>query len=317
MDFNFENYLRQELHSDKIVVLSEQLFAKNGELDPDKIYVITKYGISSIEFGVETQPVQILILSEQNGLIEAKEIFDSFSVTHNWKPINDGVFIKQQYTSPAVMSNFNEAAYGYRSVLYISATLYIMNNISDVENLTINDVPIEPLSFDWSYQMTGNTQPVSSDVIASTVKSIATFQATLSIPVLNNYINEDGFGGIGDIAGATVGAQSEGTYTVDVKKGYKIVATILGEGSIKNIDQETGEISYISFGEASLKYDYVLINLLSLMLKVSNGTLSGNTDFNIKFTVYSEDFNFHCKLIAFRNGSKPNDAPTLQVGLQR
>ena len=66
--FNFENYLLQELHSDKVVVLSEQMFVKNGEFDSNKIYVVVKYFASTIEFGAEIRPVQILVLSEQNGV---------------------------------------------------------------------------------------------------------------------------------------------------------------------------------------------------------------------------------------------------------
>ena len=76
MNFNFENYLLQELHSDKVRVQSEQMFTENGTLEPDKIYVVTKYLTSSIEFGAETAPVQILILSEQNGLQEARKLFE-------------------------------------------------------------------------------------------------------------------------------------------------------------------------------------------------------------------------------------------------
>lgn len=138
MSFNFENYLLQELNNDKIVVLKEQLFAKNGEFDPNKIYVVVKYLTSSIEYGAETQPVQLLVLSEQNGLQEAKEIFDTYTQTHNWLSGKFGnTFVKQQYSSPVVMSNFNEAAYGYRSVLYVSATLFLLNNLMDITDLKV------------------------------------------------------------------------------------------------------------------------------------------------------------------------------------
>ena len=130
--FNFENYLLQELNSDKIIVLNEQMFVKNGELDPNKIYVVIKYLTSSIEYGAETSPVQILVLSEQNGLKEAQQIFETYTQTHNWLSFKaNNTFVKQQYSSPVVMSNFQEAAYGYRSVLYISCTLYLLNNFND------------------------------------------------------------------------------------------------------------------------------------------------------------------------------------------
>lgn len=318
MSFNFENYLLQELNNDKIVVLSEQLFVKNGEFDSNKIYVVVKYLSSSIEYGAETQPLQILVLSEQNGLQEAKELFDEFTISHNWRAGTfNNTFVKQQYSSPVVMSNFNEAAYGMRSVLYVSATLFIMDGVSDVEDLQINGVSIKPLTFDWSYQMTGNTQPISNEKIASTTKNISTFQATLSLPVLNSYISDTGFEE-DKINGSTVPAtETAGSITVSVLDGYMIVAEIVGNGSITNINQETGAINYISDGTATLKYDYISNNLLALMLKVANGDLSGNIDFNITFKVFIAEFDFDCKLVNLRMATTPNDVPTLQVGLQR
>lgn len=318
MNFNFENYLLQELHSDKVIVMPEQLFAKNGEYDPDKIYVVTKYLTSSIEYGVETQPVQILVLSEQNSLQEAKELFDAFTLSHNWRAGTfNNTFVKQQYSSPVVMSNFNEASYGYRSVLYISATLFIMDEIVDVEDLKINGVAIKPLTFNWSYQMTGNTQPQAGEQIASTVKNISTFQATLAIPVLRTYISDTGFEE-DKINGSTVPAtQSAGSVTVPVLDGYMIVAEGVGGSNVTNIDQKTGVISYISDGTASIKYDYISNNLLAFMLKISAGKLSGNIDLKITFSVFTVDFEFDCKLTALQFVSKPNDAPALQLGLQR
>lgn len=317
MKFNYENYLLQELNSDKIVVLSEQLFAKGGEFEPDKIYVVTKYLASSIEFGAETQPIQILILSEQNGLQEAKEIFETFTQTHNWRAGTfDGTFIKQQYTSPVVMSNFNEVNYGMRSVLYVSATLFIMENISDVENLKIMGVSVKPLSFQWSYQMSGNTQPIGGDMIASTVKNMATFQAALSIPVLNNYT-------LPHINGSTrTFPTTQNTYTVSTHIGYTITATI-ENGTIVSINQETGLITWTpdEFGpqySVTLTWKYEpIVNLLEIFMQITSGTLTGNTDINIKFSVYNTNFNYNCKLTSLQMVSVPNDVPTLNVGLQR
>ena len=323
MGFDYENYLLQELHSDKVVVLSEQLFAKNGEYEPNKIYVITKYLASSIEFGAETQPVQILILSEQNGLQEAKDIFDTFTQTHNWRAGTfvdntttppTTMFIKQQYSSPVVMSNFNEAAYGMRSVLYVSATLFIMKNVSDVSNLKIMGINIKPLLFNWSYQMSGNTQPLGGDIIASTVKNMATFQASLSIPVLNNYISTTALDTID--GGEEAVTQQEGTITVDVINGYDIVASIVG-GQIKSINQETGVISYISGGSATIGYDYKCYNLLVILLKISNGELTGNKNISLTFDVFDIEFEYVCKLTSLQFTSTPNDVPTMQMGLLR
>lgn len=315
--FNFENYLLQELHSDKVVVLSEQMFVKNGEFDSNKIYVVVKYLASTIEFGAEIRPVQILVLSEQNGVQEAKDLFDSFTQTHNWVAgIFGDEFVKQQYSSPVVMSNFNEASYGYRSVLYVSATLFIMQNVCDVENLKINEIPIKPLNFSWSYQMTGNTQPIGGDMIASTVKNMATFQASIAIPVLNNYL-------LPYIDGGTHTApSSQNTYQVLTHNGYEITADAEG-GTITNIDQDTGIITYTpdEIGPGIyvvLTWNYVpTYNLLTTLMNISRGNLTGNTTFTLSFTIFNCEFSYDCKLVSLQFTSKPNDVPTLQVGLQR
>lgn len=317
MNFNFENYLLQELHSDKIVVLNEQVFVKNGELEPDKIYVVIKYLTSSIEYGAETTPVQILVLSEQNGLEQAKEIFDAFTQSHNWvSGMFNGSFVKQQYSSPVVMSNFNEAAYGYRSVLYISATLFVMDNVSDVENLELEGVKIKPINFNWSYQMTGNTQAVGNEKLASTVKNISTFSATMSLPVLNTYINEDGF--LFDVIEGpeeSVSSDEHELY-VEVEKGYFITATI-ASGTITEIDQENGIIKYNSLVDTTITYNYIGNNLLSVLLKISAGKLSGNITLNLKFTVFNVNFDLDCKLVTLQMTSLPNNVPAISVGLQR
>lgn len=317
MSFDLKNYLLQEIHSDKIVILDEQLFAKNGELESNKIYIVIKYLASSIEFGAETQPVQILILSEQNGMQEAKDLFETFTQTHNWRSgMFDSTYVKQQYSSPVVMSNFNDVANGYRSVLYVSGTLFIMENICDVSDLKIGDVEINPISFNWSYQMSGNIQPIGGDKIASTVKNMSTFQASLSIPMLNNYISTDSYFYKLDGGTETV-SEVTGTITVEVKKGYKISATISG-GSIVSINQNTGVIQYITGGiSATIDYDYECYNLLTALLKISSGEISGNIDFNITFSVFNVDFDYDCKLISLQMATTPNDVPTLQVGLQR
>lgn len=315
MSFNFENYLLQELHSDKIIVSSEQLYVKDGEYDPNKIYVVTKYLTSDIEYGVETQPVQILVFSEENGMQEAKELFDAFAVSHNWRSgIYNGSFVKQQYSSPVVMSNFNEASYGFRSVLYISCTLYIMNNIEDVTNLKINGIAIKPLEFVWTYQMTGNTQPLSSQEIASTVKNISTFSASISIPVLNNY------GIKTELEGSQASVDVEESYYsgVTLHAGYKIVAWI-DVGEITSINQQNGTIYFSFTGQASttLHWKYVSVTLLDDLMDIAAGQKTGNTTLTLTFSVYNTYFNYECKLISCHMISKPNDAPALQIGVQR
>ena len=106
---------------------------------------------------------------------------------------------------PVVLSNFNEVGFGYRSVIYVSGTLQILDDVLDVSSVSIDTVTYKPLTFTMSYQMSGNTQAVGTNRIATTEKSMATFNVVMSVPLLNdvfcqkviNIINESVSGNTG------------------------------------------------------------------------------------------------------------------------
>lgn len=202
MKFDYNELLCQQLYSlqasqglsdFKFEVDSEQAFLKKKDLDPKTIYVLTKDLQSDKSIGVDTQPVQLLVLTEQNSLDVAKAFFSKFAETYNFKAHFQSVdgqtaWIKQQYSDPVVLSNFNTIAAGYRSVMYISATLYIMYDVVDLHDLTIDGVEVQALSFDLAYNMTPNTQQLSKagEYIAISVKSASSLIVTLTIPVIDS-----------------------------------------------------------------------------------------------------------------------------------
>ena len=196
MDYKFEPYLTNKLtaiavslgYTDlKILVSEEQNFAKMEQLEPDNIYVVIRYLSSDIEYYAETLPIQILVMSEQNSLEKAQAIMNKFSNDNNWQLIiENGTHIKQQYNSPVVLNNYVEVGYGYRSVLYVTGTLYIMENVVDVTNVMIDGYgPYKPLSFNISYTMSTNTQQLANKYIATSLKTISTFALTMSIPMVH------------------------------------------------------------------------------------------------------------------------------------
>lgn len=181
--------LQKELGLDdfNIEVDSEQAFIKTNDMKPDTIFVLTKELQNDRSIGVETQPVQIFILSEQNRLDACRILFQEFAKRNNFVAFTSGNdWIKQQYTDPVVLSNFNTVDFGYRSVLYVSATLYIMKDVIDVSNVTIDGDPIVPLSFSFSYSMTTNTQPKATESIASSQKTVSSFAITMSVPLVKS-----------------------------------------------------------------------------------------------------------------------------------
>lgn len=196
MTFDYENLFISQLNevkerlgfdNYKFDVEEEQNFIKKQFLDKDTIYVVIKHLQNSIELNVNSQPLQIFILSEQNSMEVAKAVFTDFARTYNWKVIyNTDVWAKQQYTEPVSISNFNEIDSGYRSILYISAMLYLMEDVIDLKSMKINNENVNALSFDISYAMTPNTQQVTgtSEFISKSVKSVSTLTINISIPAV-------------------------------------------------------------------------------------------------------------------------------------
>ena len=202
MNFRYEDYIRRalyELKSDdyEIEIDEEQAFLKIKDLKPNTIYVILKYLNNDKEDGAETQPIQFMILSEQNKMESARELFKAFASAYNWKvefyqyTDDQGThteYVKQQYTDPVVLSNFNPVTFGYRSVLYMSANLYLLDKVVDLRDLKINNVSIKALTFAISYSMTPNTQQKPTEFIASSVKSVSSISIAMSTPMVENNV---------------------------------------------------------------------------------------------------------------------------------
>lgn len=203
LNYDYESKLREYIaHAQRdsgldnyiFDIVNEQDFLKMSELVPEHIYVVIKYLTTSETLQVTTQPIQILIMCEQNQIQASQIIFSKIVEAHNFEATTEnGIFVKQDYRQPVVLSNFNEVSYGYRSILYVSATLLIMENVIDIKNLVIRvegedeDEDVEPISVGIAYSMTPNTQPIPPKKIATSVKSVATFSMSLVVPLTSKY----------------------------------------------------------------------------------------------------------------------------------
>ena len=195
MSWDYELYITEKLNEIKISknydidlqISSEQAFAKIKDFKPNTIYVVLKYLSSTYSYNVLSQPVQIMAISEQNQIDITKDILSTFTNSYNWVSVVDSTtYIKQQYSTPVVLSNFNEVGFGYRSLVYITGTLEIMDDLIDVSSISIDSVTYKPIAFSLSYQMTGNTQPVGTSKIAVTQKNISTLNFTMVVSFVND-----------------------------------------------------------------------------------------------------------------------------------
>ena len=209
MSYRYENELLADINRVKndlgfttynFIVEEEQMFIKRKDIDPNTIYVVIKYLASDISVNEKTQPVQLLILSEQNQLEIARMTFQELANRYNftvYKDSGSGTYVKYQYTDPVVLSNFNGVSYGYRSVLYLTVTLRIMENVVDLGYTDSEEVYhpgcicigteiLKPLSFSLSYSMTPNSQQLASKNIASSEKSVSNFALTVGFDMIQS-----------------------------------------------------------------------------------------------------------------------------------
>lgn len=207
MRFDYNGLLRSQLYalqaqlgiSDYAFEIdSEQAFLKRKDMAPNTIYVLVRELQNDNGIGVDTQPVQLLVLAEQNGLDVAKAFFSEFAKKYNFQAHTEtytegvtthSIWIKQQYSDPVVLSNFNTVSYGYRSVLYISANLYIMYDVADLKELKIDSASVDALTFDFAYSMSPNTQQKgvgTNEFISRSTKGVSTMSISMAIPVVES-----------------------------------------------------------------------------------------------------------------------------------
>ena len=162
MSWNYEYFITEKLNILKnqsgydvnIEVANEQAFAKIKSFKPNTIYVIIKMLSSTLTYNIDTQPVQILAITEQNQIDITKDLLTRFTEIYNWDAgLFGATYVKQQYSAPVVLSNFNEVEAGYRSVIYVTGTLYLMDDVVDIDTLTIDSATYKPLTFLYFYNL--------------------------------------------------------------------------------------------------------------------------------------------------------------------
>ena len=306
MSWNYDNYLASKLdllNEDnlKLVVENEQIFAKRERLDPDAVYVVIKRTSSTLTYESTTQPVQLTILAEENTLEPTKALFERLANALNWQIETDGTTrIKQEYSLPVVLQNFAEIGAGYRTILYVSATLLVLESVLDFETIYIDDIAVKPMGCNLTYQMQGNTQQLSGDLLASTVKSVSTLSITITIPYQDLYTKS--------VAYIETHTFTEGeSYTVDT-------ALDGGEFLTVNVDGITIDGTTLTASKDIEDVDiYKYYSLIQAINEITVGDYTGNKDFKIQITQIGLSKNF--KLTSSSISTAPSSIPSLQIGL--
>ena len=173
-----------------IEVYNEQDYAKKRSIKSKTITAIIKFLPSTLLFNVETQPIQMLVITEENGLSVANTIMTNFTDTYNFNVIPDGTtYIKHIYSRPSVLSNFNLIGIGLRTVLYVNTTLLILTDVMDITDLKVDGKDLDAISSTIGYTMSGDTQPFGSGH-AITEKNYSTLVMTLNVACVKTDFTE-------------------------------------------------------------------------------------------------------------------------------
>lgn len=240
MNYRYENWLKEKLEfirqnfavndasfNDIVFdIVSEQEYAKKEDYSPTVIYVVIKKYNATPILSTKVQPMQLMILSEEYDLENTLLIFNKLVEEYQLdieNIVNEDssyTYIKHEYQSPAVMTNFIEVGAGRRSIIYVPVTLSIMeNNVSLIRNvnISINNGVAEKLTvvnLSFVYNMQGNTQQLPSKHLSETVKSVAitginfVLQAISTSSFINNLM---------DVSFGLISGNS--TYTIDFGNG--------------------------------------------------------------------------------------------------
>ena len=135
-----ENQFNEIIHSGDCVykgfhvsVAEEQDFNRiKCQDDTNHIYIVVKFLAADINYGQVLLPITITAVSEDRKLDVCKRLLFEFADRNNMR-IDENSTIKQFYTSPQVMSNFEEIYDGYRSLLYLSGVFTINENANPYE----------------------------------------------------------------------------------------------------------------------------------------------------------------------------------------
>lgn len=106
-----------------VTVAKEQDFNRIQDKHPNHIYIVVKFLAASLNYGQTLLPITITAVSEDRKLDVCQKLLFEFADRNNLK-LTDGK-IKQFYTSPQVISNFEEIYDGFRSILYVSGSFLI------------------------------------------------------------------------------------------------------------------------------------------------------------------------------------------------
>jgi len=177
------NQLLVDFELDYNIQVFDEKSYTNEVLDPNTITIIIKYLTGTILYTSTVLPIQLMVMTEENSIGIAKMLLESYAQTNNFTSVvigND--FVKQAFSTPTVVNNFNSIGLGYRSVMFMNATLTITGSVVDLINLSIDGVVTKVINASVSYNADPDNQPFPNSTLNVSVKRFANFTVSIQLP---------------------------------------------------------------------------------------------------------------------------------------
>lgn len=190
-----QNQFVQVMNSDpefygqyKIILSNEQQYVKESNRNKNNVYIVVKFVPGSLNFGQNLMPININALGEGNKIEVCQRLLLEFAQQFNLcEPINvsstesgDGnsYIIKQVYTQPQVLSNFNTSWNEFRSLFFMSGTFLIGKNSIPITSITYFDsesaetgTTIDFINASWDFSIQLDSQAFYGTDSRTTSKS--------------------------------------------------------------------------------------------------------------------------------------------------
>lgn len=180
---NYLNYLKSIDTFANYTVTDEVNYQYNGEGN----LLVIKYLAGANYKDSRVQPVQLSIYT--NDLQATKTALETFASTYNNSPFYDVTdYIQQIYSTPFLLSSFEQVGNNFSHQFIITATLLISTNVREIKQVKIDNVIYETTQRNLIYATNVDNQKIGNNRLNTTNVSFAVLKFNCSMIHKNNVL---------------------------------------------------------------------------------------------------------------------------------
>lgn len=180
---NYKDYIKnaiQELTDIYKINVDDEINFNYNPKD-NEIMVIIKHLTGSVIGDVKFIPIQFNVFSAADEVNDTMAILEMFVAKYSNSHTILGLdYIKQDYSTPVDANNFLQIGHSKRAEIFMSGTLLVTQNISDITKVFINGQEINYTSVVFAYSSQPNATKTTKDNLQKVMIADANVQITIS-----------------------------------------------------------------------------------------------------------------------------------------